>query len=307
MQPIEYAILAALAVCALYYALRRRRTGAAFERLDAERLQDARYEATRPEVLIDERSALRRWLVTAGFRSPRAPLAFVAATLATTLVGFALGWLISRSPLFLGAVADVHGIPGGVGEVFAVLVWVAPWLLAILLALLPTGLVAARRTRRVEAIERDLPITLELFATLAEAGLGIDAAMQRILASQGRTALVERPLISELRTFQRETLAGVPRALCFRRLAWRVDIPNVSTFVSAMIRSEQVGAGLARTLRQQAEDVWNRRRELALMRSQVLPVKMAFPLVICFLPALFVYTLGPAFQQFLELADNLTR
>ena len=92
---------------------------------------------------------------------------------------------------------------------------------------------------------------------------------------------------------------------CFRALAARLDIISVSTFVSAMVHSEQVGGGVAESLRRQADEVWSRRRELAVQRAQTLPTKLAVPLVVCFLPGIFVYTFGPALAQFLRIAESV--
>ena len=71
-----------------------------------------------------------------------------------------------------------------------------------------------------------------------------------------------------------------------------------------MVQAEQLGMGIARVLRQQAEDVRNRRRERAIAFANSLPVKRVIPLVICFLPGLFVWTLGPAFVQLFKIADS---
>jgi hypothetical protein len=60
-------------------------------------------------------------------------------------------------------------------------------------------------------------------------------------------------------------------------------------------------------LRRQAEDQRNRRRERATAFAMALPVKLLFPLVICFLPGLFVATLGPTFYQFFQAADGILR
>ena len=67
----------------------------------------------------------------------------------------------------------------------------------------------------------------------------------------------------------------------------------------------EVGAGVADVLRRQAEDARDRRRERALALAQSLPVKLTFPLVICFLPAIFVVTLGPVFLKFFQFAEAL--
>jgi tight adherence protein C len=79
----------------------------------------------------------------------------------------------------------------------------------------------------------------------------------------------------------------------------------MSIFVSALVQAEQVGAGFSNVLRTQADDLRNRRREDANMLAQALPVKLIFPLVICFLPGIFVTTLGPIFMQFIRLADSM--
>ena len=306
MTPYEMLVAAALALGLWLFAAWQRRTSRARSRLAelGPRAGDSAAPATRSRRAEDGAfDRFRAWLSTAGLRDPRAPWIVIGALGIAILLGTLLALWLSSLPVLRQVVEDVRSLPGGTGEVFAVLVSGLPLLAGGLIALAPLGYVSGKRSRRLEAVERELPMVLELFATLAEAGQGIDAAMQRVISAHGGGSV----LVEELALFQREVLAGLPRRVCYRRLAARVDVPNLNSFVSAMIRSEQVGSGLARTVRQQADDVWNRRREFALLRSQVLPVKMAFPLVICFLPGIFVYTLGPAFKQFLEMADSLTR
>jgi tight adherence protein C len=149
-------------------------------------------------------------------------------------------------------------------------------------------------------VERDLPVTLELLATLAEAGLGFDAALDRILTSQPSY----RVLVQEFRTFQAEVLAGRPRVDCLRRIARRLDVTAVTILISALVQAEQIGSGVAEVLRSQADDLRQRRRERAIEFSMALPVKLLFPLVICFLPGILLFTLGPAFYEFFRLADT---
>ena len=148
-----------------------------------------------------------------------------------------------------------------------------------------------------------MPITLELLSTLSQAGLGLDASIVKLLESQDPS----RPLAQELRLYQLETLTGVPRIQCLRRLSQRLGVGSVSTFISAIVQAEQVGAGMADVLQRQADDLRNRRREQAMALAQSVPVKLTFPLVICFLPGIFVTTLGPTFHQFFQLAENVIR
>ena len=144
---------------------------------------------------------------------------------------------------------------------------------------------------------------LELFATMGDAGLGFDAALAKIVRAQEDG----RPLIAEFVGFQVDMLGGVPRLQALRQLARRVDVTSITTFTSALIQAEQVGASIAETLRHQADDLRDRRREDALLQAQALPVKLVFPLVICFLPGIFVSTLAPVIYQMIEVAGGVLR
>jgi tight adherence protein C len=195
----------------------------------------------------------------------------------------------------------LSSLAGDMAGFSSMVITLAPWLILVMFSSVPWLHVRARRRRRVEEIERDLPITLELLATLSEAGLGLDAAIVRLLESASR----DQPLLEEFRAFQQGVRSGMTRVNCYRRLARRVDVAGVTTVVSALVQSEQIGAGLSGTLRRQADDLRNRRRERGLTFAQALPVKLVFPLVICFLPGIFAITLGPAFYQFFQLADQV--
>jgi tight adherence protein C len=169
--------------------------------------------------------------------------------------------------------------------------------------LLPYAIVSSTRTKRVREVEQDMPVTLEMLATMSESGLSFDGALNKVI----ETSPEDRPLFQEMRTFQVESLSGISRVQCFRRLARRIELPSINVFTSALVQAEQVGAGFTRVLRTQADDLRNRRREDANMLAQSLTVKLVFPLVICFLPAIFVVTLGPTFLQFLKLTESLSR
>jgi tight adherence protein C len=258
--------------------------------------------ATSPSSL-DDRGFLGRWLYRAGYRGPNAALVFVVATAAC--IGF--GLLVALGFVFSGLQSlmerSVVLVPGGVGETFLPVVWVAPWLLLLLVGCAPWLIVRRARRLRAEMVERDLPLALELLSTLSEAGLGFDAALSRIL----KTRLAGRPLAMDLRMFQADLLAGRSRVDSLRRLSARLDLPSVSVFVSALVQAEQLGMGIARVLRQQAEDVRGRRREKSIAFANSLPVKRVIPLVVCFLPGLFVWTLGPAFVQLFKMVDTFLR
>jgi tight adherence protein C len=247
-------------------------------------------------------TALARWLARAGYRRPDAQSLFVAATIACVGLGVAASQLY-RLVFFRPLIGAVVNVPGSAGDVLILVLQAGPWIVFFITALMPTLFVRAARRTRVRAIEQDLPLALELFATMAEAGLGFDAALARIVRVQG----TDRALVAEFVNFQHDMLAGISRIQALRQLARRIDVPYLTSFTSALIQAEQVGASMAETLQHQAVDLRQRRRENALLRAQALPVKLVFPLVVCFLPGIFVSTLAPVLFQMVEVANSVLR
>jgi tight adherence protein C len=279
-----------------HWLIRHRSVERMFEDTDTDALQDL-------APAEDSYGFLRRWLFRAGFRTPSAVSVYVSTTIVSAGLGLLIALMVIGVGLMRLALTEVAKVPGGLSDILTPLVYLAPWVALILLASIPTMIVRAARRNRVTQLEQDLPITLELLATLSEAGMGFDAALERILVSQP----VTRPLVQEFRILQMEILAGRPRIRCLRRLSWRLDVMPLSIFVSALVQTEQVGAGVSDVLRRQADDLRGRRREDALTKASSLPVKLLFPLVICFLPGILVATLGPTFFQIFQFLDNVTR
>jgi tight adherence protein C len=246
---------------------------------------------------------LTLWLHLAGYRRPSAEGLFLGAMAASTALALASVLLVQSSGLVELLSDSLGNIPGGIGDLARVIVSLTPWILFGILAPVPILAVRKERRRRVEQIEQDLPLFLELLATLAEAGLGFDTGLARIEDSESSV----RPLYTEFRFYQRDVLAGVSRIHALRHLARRVEVNSVTVFVSALIQAEQVGAGLAETLRRQADDLRDRRKMQAVLQSQTLPVKLVFPLILCFLPGIFVSTLAPVLYQMIKVVDSLLR
>jgi tight adherence protein C len=237
----------------------------------------------------------------AGFRSRTAPSMFLTATAAGLFIGLFLVYLFYTIGAADQVAAMVGAIPGGVGDTFAPLFYASPWVLASILAMLPWLIVRRARFQRVAYYEQDLPLTLDLLSTLSESGLGFDTGLTRIL----ETRLRERPLAAEFRRFQADMLAGRSRVHALRRLAKRIEVPSMSIFVSALVQAEQMGSGLAGVLRRQADDLRDRRRERANAFAMSLPVKRLVPMVVCFLPGIFVWAIGPVMIQLLQLFDRV--
>ena len=247
-----------------------------------------------------EPSALEHWLASAGYEGRGASTQFVLWVAGALLAATFLALLLDASGFVERAVVWLEEIPGGIAEIFVPVMRGSVWLVAALVALVPIAWVRRARRERQQAVERDLPNVLNLLATLVESGLGFDAAALRVERAMGE----DRLLAQELARVRAATLAGVSRTEAIRAMARRLDVPSLSTFSSALIHADTQGASIGETLRRQANDLWSRRREEAIQRAQTLPTKLAFPLVICFLPGVFVWTFGPAVADFVRLAGD---
>jgi len=289
-----------LIVGALELARRAARNAKIAKRLfaGAEEESDAEEQSASPR----EESALARWLSRAGHRSPNAPATFVAVSVGAIVLAAAIVWGVRASGVTDLFAAVLGGLPV-VGAGFAAFATAAPWLIGLAVAALPTLLVRRDRAQRVEEIEQDLPLVLELLATLAEAGLGFESAVDELIRAQPPG----RPLADELRLYQLEVGTGAKRSESLRRLSHRVGVPSVSSFASALAYGEETGSSIAGLLRPQAMLVRQRRRERALAAAEALPEKLVVPLLIGFLPGLLVWTLGPAFFQLFEMIDAAFR
>ena len=247
-------------------------------------------------------SWLRRWLFLAGFRGRLAPVLFVIITIGAFALGIGSAYLINTLRIVDMMVVPLQSIPGGIGEAFTAVAYAGPWIVLTLLITLPWVIVRAARRERIQKVDHDLPLLLELLATLAEGGLSFDAALDQVLGAYNR----HRPLAQEFLTYHRELQLGISRLQALRRLSARLEVTSVTFLISALIQSEQIGSSVAATLRRQADDLRNRRREHALLLAQALPVKMVFPLILCFLPGIFLSTLGPSLYQLANLVGGIT-
>jgi tight adherence protein C len=251
--------------------------------------------------LLARQGSFQRWLFLAGYRNPLAPRLFLAAEFLVAVLGLTAVVVFYHLGMIELLVKSLAEVPAGLGDIVLPVAYIAPWLLMLILAALPWLAIRRARRVRVEQVEQDLPIALDLLATLSEAGLAFDAGLARVL----ETKLGQRALAREFRSYQSDLLSGRPRVEALRRLSRRLEVSSMSILVSALVQAEQLGTGIAQVLRRQADDLRGRRRERANAFAMTLPVKRMFPLVICFLPGLFVWTLGPALAQLFQMASSL--
>jgi tight adherence protein C len=153
---------------------------------------------------------------------------------------------------------------------------------------LPEWLLRSRSGKRQFQIQRALPDALDLMSITVQAGLGFDAALERVSREMGG------PLGEEMYRVVQEMRLGKGRGEALRDLSERTTVDELKSFVMAMVQAEIFGISIAQVLSVQAEELRLKRRMRAEEQAQKLPVKIVFPLILCIFPAMMVVLVGPA-------------
>lgn len=142
--------------------------------------------------------------------------------------------------------------------------------------------------RRQDNIVKALPDALDLLVICVEAGLGLDAAMGKVYEKW------DNELALAFGRVLREVQLGKLRRDAMKDMASRMDVADVTTFVSAIVQAEQLGVSMSKILRVQSDQMRVKRRQRAQEKAQQAPVKMMIPMVLLIFPSIWVVLLGPA-------------
>lgn len=153
---------------------------------------------------------------------------------------------------------------------------------------IPDLLIMSKGQERQKAIQLELPDTLDQMLIAVEAGLGFESAMARAAANG------KGPAAEELNRTLQDMQMGRPRRESYQALADRTTVPELKSFVRAVIQADIYGIGLAKVLRTQAQQLRVRRRQRAEEKAMKLPVLVLFPLLFFIFPTLFIVIMGPA-------------
>ncbi|MNK71452.1 Bacterial type II secretion system protein F domain protein [compost metagenome] len=154
--------------------------------------------------------------------------------------------------------------------------------------ILPTSRLKTETELRQVAILKMMPTTLDLMTTCVEAGLSLQAAMQKVVE-----LTKPHPMREELARTLQEIGLGRPRNEALRDLGKRVGLKELNSVAIAMVQAESMGTSIAKTLRTQSEMLREARWQKAQEMAQKATLKLLFPTVVFIFPCIFIIIFGP--------------
>jgi tight adherence protein C len=220
----------------------------------------------------------------AGLRSERHLLIFLAIRLVTPVL-LAVGVFIYTSTFYADSLPPQMRLATVFGALVAGVY-------------LPNVVIKNLIVRRQKSIRLAWSDALDLLLICVESGMGIEPALQRVSREIGSQSV---PLAEEL-TLTHAELSYLPeRRKAFENLGKRTGLATVKSVVTSLIQSERYGTPLGQALRVLAQENRDARMQEAERKAAALPPKLTVPMIMFFLPVIFLIILGPSAIQVMEL------
>jgi tight adherence protein C len=228
-----------------------------------------------------EAAKLQKRLLHAGYRSPDAAMAFraiqISLIVAIPTLVITIGYLLDR-PFKTTAILSLLGVVIGF--------------------YLPRMILSNKIKQRQLRITWGLADTLDLMVVAVEAGLGLNAALNRVAEELKKT---HPDLHYELELVNLEIRVGRSREEALRNLAERTAVDDIRSFVALLIQADRYGSSIAKAVRIFAESLRTKRRQKAEQASQKAALKLIFPLTVFLFPVILLMILAPAVMNLLDL------
>jgi tight adherence protein C len=161
---------------------------------------------------------------------------------------------------------------------------------------MPELFLVSKIQRRQKDIRKAMPDALDLLTICVEAGLGFDGAMQKVYEKW------DNELSLAFGRVLREIQLGKLRREALRDMSDRMGVAEMTSFVAAVIQSEQLGVSMAKVLRIQSDQMRIKRRQLAEEEAHKAPIKMLIPMALLIFPSICIVLMTPALLMLLRSA-----
>ncbi len=227
------------------------------------------------KAFVDDKTQLK--MLQAGYRSKSAMTTFLFFRFVTPIILFVVVFaylalvMMSEEPLYLSMLYSLAA--------------------ALIGSYLPVILLKNTITKRQKSIKKAWPDCLDLMLLCVESGMSIELSFKRVGKEMGQQSA---ELAEELTLTNAELSFLEERSMAFKNLGIRTGIDAVSSVMTALIQADKYGTSIGQSLRVMAEEGRNDRMMAAEKKAASLPPKLTVPLILFFLPVLFIVIMAPA-------------
>lgn len=233
-----------------------------------------------------EQHEIKLKFLRAGIRDRNAPATFWGIKVLLSLVimfAFVLFFIF-----FKQSIQPLHALLAAIG-------------LGLVGLFLPDYWLWKKAAIRREKIVKGFPDALDMLVVCVEAGMGLDAAINRV----GLELELGQPEISdEFKMLNLELRAGKARAAALKSMGDRINVDDVNSLVTLLLQTDRFGTSVGQALRVYSDTFRTQRYQRAEEAAAKISTKLLFPLIICIFPAMFTVLLGPAAIQIYRVLIN---